>query len=122
MLGIMWDMWRKLPEHGRRVAQFVDLLGCKEEMNDSISNSASSAVSMLRTRTPSSPPMTNSAIYTSLSLLVDFTGFYLESDPCLVCNNPEVSFANLKLSSLKMDTSFTTSTLLVKLSGRHSIF
>ena len=32
----------------------------------------------------------NSAIYTALAQLVDFTGYYLESDPCLVCNNPEV--------------------------------
>lgn len=25
--------------------------------------------------------------------LVDFDGYYLESDPCLVCNNPEVPYA-----------------------------
>ena len=25
--------------------------------------------------------------------LVDFDGYYLERDPCLVCNNPEVPFA-----------------------------
>ena len=24
--------------------------------------------------------------------LVDFDGYYLESDPCLVCNNPEVPY------------------------------
>ena len=52
---------------------------------------------------------------------MDFTGYYLKSDPCLVCNNPEVSFSNLKLSSLKVDTKFTTSTQMVKLSGSHSI-
>ena len=27
-----------------------------------------------------------------LAGLVEFDGFYLESDPCLVCNNPEVPF------------------------------
>ena len=43
---------------------------------------------------------------------MDFTGYYLKSDPCLVCNNPEVSFSNLKL---------TSSTQMVKLSGSHSI-
>lgn len=29
----------------------------------------------------------------TLSGLVEFDGFYLESDPCLVCNNPEVPFS-----------------------------
>lgn len=28
----------------------------------------------------------------TLSGLVEFDGYYLESDPCLVCNNPEVPF------------------------------
>ena len=45
----------------------------------------------------------------------------LESDPCLVCNNPEVSYSSLKLSTLKVDTKYTTSTQIVKLSGSHSI-
>ena len=27
-----------------------------------------------------------------LSGYVEFDGYYLESDPCLVCNNPEVPF------------------------------
>ena len=127
LLGIMWGLWRKLPEHGRRAAQFVDLLGffsvgeCKEGMNEFISNYASSAVAMLRSQNSILSSHANSAIYTSLSQLVDFTGYYLESDPCLVCNNPEVSFSNLKLSSLKVDTKFTTSTQMVKLSGSHSI-
>ena len=47
----------------------------------------------------------NSAIYTSLATTSSPT-------PALsgVCNNPEVSFFNLNLSSLKVDTKFTTST------------
>lgn len=31
--------------------------------------------------------------HSTLSGLVEFDGFYLESDPCLVCNNPEVPFS-----------------------------
>ena len=37
----------------------------------------------------------NCDIINSFSLLqgmVDFDGYYLESDPCLVCNNPEVPY------------------------------
>ncbi len=32
----------------------------------------------------------NAHIYSQLRSLVDFDGFYLESEPCLVCNDPEV--------------------------------
>ena len=67
------------------------------------------------------PSHANSAIYNLLSQLVDFTGFHLESDPFLVFNNPEVSINNMKLSSLKVDTKYTTSTQMVKLKGSHSI-
>ena len=127
LLSILWSLWRRLPEHGRRASQFVDLLGyfsvgeCRAGNEDKISQYAGAAVDMLRTQNKILSSHANSAIYTSLSQLVDFTGYYLESDPCLVCNNPEVSFSNLKLSSLKVDTKFTTSSQMVKLSGSHSI-
>lgn len=90
--------------------------------------------------------------YSTLSGLVEFDGFYLESDPCLVCNNPEVPFSvciaipsliwkkminpthsyhllspppfafkNIKLSSIKVDTRYTTTQQVVKLIGSHTI-
>lgn len=34
----------------------------------------------------------NSHVYSQLLSLVDFEGFYLESEPCLVCNDPEIPF------------------------------
>jgi E3 ubiquitin-protein ligase UBR4 len=56
-----------------------------------------------------------------LSGLVDFDGFYLESDPCLVCNNPEVPYNNSKLSAIKADARFSTTSHMVKLVGSHNI-
>ena len=39
-----------------------------------------------------------------LSGYVEFDGYYLESDPCLVCNNPEVPFqVRLGNKGYKMD-------------------
>ena len=32
----------------------------------------------------------NSHVYSQLQSIVDFDGYYLESEPCLVCNDPEV--------------------------------
>lgn len=107
----------------------------------------------------------------TLSGLVEFDGFFLESDPCLVCNNPEVPLSvsllltsticlyhlchtpiialkckaslnttasvwlcwafplilfwvcpqNIKLSSIKVDTRYTTTQQVVKLIGSHTI-
>ena len=34
----------------------------------------------------------NGHVYSQLQSLVDFEGFYLESEPCLVCSDPEVSY------------------------------
>ena len=100
----------------------MDLLGyfsvseCQAGNKDTIAEYSWAAVEMLRSQNTILGLHANSAIYTCLSQLVVFTGYYLESDPCLVCNNPEVSFTNLKLSSLKMDTMFSTHTQMVKLS------
>lgn len=44
----------------------------------------------------------NATLYSQLSQYVEMEGFYLESEPCLVCNNPEVPFSNIKLSSVKV--------------------
>lgn len=39
-----------------------------------------------------SSSLTLFAVHSALSDMVDFDGYYLESDPCLVCNNPEMPF------------------------------
>jgi hypothetical protein len=108
----------------RRSAQFVDLLGYfsvqenrsaadkTAEASPLMAGYATRAVSMLRIQNRILASHANSAIYTALAQLVDFGGFFLESDPCLVCNNPEVPFATLKLANLKVDTKYTTREVL----------
>lgn len=63
----------------------------------------------------------NANLYVNLAQFVELDGYYLESEPCLVCNNPEVSMATIKLSSIKVDSKFTTTTQIVKLVGSHTI-
>ena len=105
----------------RRSAQFVDLLGYFSVLESRspaalpgrsepplMGDYATRAVAMLRTQNRILASHANSAIYTALAQLVDFGGFFLESDPCLVCNNPEVPFATLKLANMKVDTKYTT--------------
>lgn len=63
----------------------------------------------------------NASLYSQISQFVDLEGYYLESEPCLVCNNPEVQMSTIKLSSIKVDSKFTTTTQIVKLLNSHTI-
>ncbi|XP_074621519.1 E3 ubiquitin-protein ligase UBR4-like isoform X3 [Acropora palmata] len=123
--SMMWKIWPYLPDYGRRAAQFVDLLGyfsikCEssaEELQEYCVKAVQ--VLMIQNNVLSNHP--NSNVYRMLSGYVEFDGYYLESDPCLVCNNPEVPFQSLKLSNVKGDSRFTTTCQLVKLIGSHTI-
>ena len=63
----------------------------------------------------------NSRIYNTLSSLVEFDSYYLESEPCLACSCPEVPYSRMKLDSLKSETKFTDNRILVKCVGSHTI-
>lgn len=63
----------------------------------------------------------NSRIYSTLSGLVDFDGYYLESEPCVACSSPEVPYSRMKLESLKSETKFTDNRIIVKCTGSYTI-
>lgn len=63
----------------------------------------------------------NSRIYNTLSSLVEFDGYYLESEPCVACSSPEVPYSRMKLESLKSETKFTDNRIIVKCSGSYTI-
>ncbi|XP_078094991.1 E3 ubiquitin-protein ligase UBR4 isoform X5 [Mustelus asterias] len=125
LLDLMWSIWPELPAYGRKAAQFVDLLGYfslkTPQTEKKLKEYSHKAVEILRTQNHILTNHPNSNIYNMLSGLVEFDGYYLESDPCLVCNNPEVPFTNIKLSSIKVDTRYTTTQQVVKLIGSHTI-
>ncbi|KAK7374677.1 hypothetical protein VNO80_08114 [Phaseolus coccineus] len=63
----------------------------------------------------------NSRIYNTLSGLVEFDGYYLESEPCVACSTPEVPYSKMKLESLKSETKFTDNRIIVKCTGSYTI-
>ncbi|XWS47517.1 hypothetical protein CRYUN_Cryun14cG0159200 [Craigia yunnanensis] len=63
----------------------------------------------------------NSCIYNTLSGLVEFDGYYLESEPCVACSSPEVPYSRMKLESLKSETKFTDNRIIVKCTGSYRI-
>lgn len=60
------------------------------------------AVNVLHTQNQLLSHHPNASLYTNLAQYVELDGFYLESEPCLVCNNPEVPFSTIKLSTIKV--------------------
>ncbi|KAF8389895.1 hypothetical protein HHK36_024413 [Tetracentron sinense] len=63
----------------------------------------------------------NSCIYNTLSGLVEFDGYYLESEPCVSCSCPEVPYSRMKLESLKSETKFTDNRIIAKCTGSYTI-
>lgn len=125
LLDLMWQLWPQLPAYGRKAAQFVDLLGyfslithqsCKK-----MSDYMEQAVGVLRAQNQLLARHPNASLYACLTQYVELDGYFLESEPCLVCNNPEVPLTNIKLSAIKIDSKFTTTTQIVKLVGSHTI-
>lgn len=129
MLELLWQLWPLLSSYGKKAAQFVDLLGYfsykfieKPEAEASyLPAYVERAVSVLRAQNEMLSNHPNANLYAHMGQFIELDGFYLESEPCLVCNNPEVPFTTMKLSSLKVDSKFTTTTQIVKLFSSHTI-
>ena len=134
-LSLFWQLWPSIACYGKRASQFVDLLGyftlSISKLHQSSSSTrlqtnkersyADSAIGLLRYQNQVLARHPNSNIYNSLQSLLDLNGYYLETEPCLVCNNPEVDFVAVKLSAMKLDSRFTINTQIVKLNGAHTI-
>lgn len=132
LLDLLWRLWPLLPMYGRKAAQFVDLLGYfslktvrnipkKAQQPQQHLYMEQAAVAVLHAQNELLSRHPNANLYANLAQFVELDGYYLESEPCLVCNNPEVPMATIKLSSIKMDSKFTTTTQIVKLVGSHTI-
>ena len=63
----------------------------------------------------------NSSLYQALASVLEFEGYYLENEPCLVCNDPEVPFSRCKIEHLKSEMKFTDSTQLVKFQDSYTV-
>ncbi|KAH8263174.1 hypothetical protein KR044_005513 [Drosophila immigrans] len=125
LLTIFWNLWPLVPSYGRRTAQFVDLLGyltlSTRTITERLPEFVSRAVDVLRQQNELLCKHPNAPIYTTLESILQVNGYYLESEPCLVCNNPEVPMANIKLPSVKSDSKYTTTTMIYKLVQCHTI-
>jgi hypothetical protein len=57
----------------------------------------------------------NAALYRSLANVLEFDGYYLESEPCSVCSDPETPFSVVPLTKLAVESKYTSTTHVVRL-------
>lgn len=126
LIWVLWSLWNNLPKYGRKASQFVDLVGfitlkCPEHEADHEKTFCQEVLNVLKQQNQLLILHPNAHIYSSIQGLVDLDSFYLENEPCSVCNSPEVPYNTVKLNSIKVDSRFTTTTQIIKLIGSHTI-
>ena len=84
-----------MPSYGQKASQFIYLLcRCSESFSsDHILESGYilKLVGLLKKLNKQLLSHPNSHVYQMLFNFIECDGFYLENEPCLVCNNPEVN-------------------------------
>lgn len=125
LMDVLFNLWPLIPYYGKRTPQFVDLIGFftlnTKSLIHLLPEKVSKAVKLLREQNEFVAKHPSASLYTSLGQVLELDGFYLESEPCLVCNSVDQSFNIIKLTSIKMDSKFTTNSNIIKLLNSHII-
>eukprot|EP00727_Mastigamoeba_balamuthi_P002214 m51a1_g11990 putative auxin transport protein big-like (3533) ;mRNA; f:886903-898969 len=127
LFGTLWnDLVSCAPSRGKNAAELVELIEVAladrpEEAAGGAGGIEQRVVELLRKQNEAVERHPNAFIYQTLSGVLEVEGHYLEAQPCLVCHNPDVPFAILKLSAVKSEIKFTDRAMFVKLNGAYVI-
>ncbi|MQL86782.1 hypothetical protein Taro_019315, partial [Colocasia esculenta] len=136
LLTALLQKVKNLPMYGQNIVEYTELLtsllgkvpdvnGKQHEMeliNQSLTpDVVNNIFETLHSQNELLANHPNSRIYSTLSGLVEFDGYYLESEPCVACSCPEVPYSRMKLESLKSETKFTDNRIIVKCTGSYTI-
>ncbi|CAN6173744.1 unnamed protein product [Urochloa humidicola] len=136
MLTILLQKVIHLPMYGQNIVEYTDLMTCllgkvsdsSAKQNDSelVSKCLTPEViscifDTLHSQNELLANHPNSRIYNTLSCLVEFDGYYLESEPCVTCSCPDVPYSRMKLETLKSETKFTDNRIIIKCTGSFTI-
>ncbi|WVZ63924.1 hypothetical protein U9M48_013516 [Paspalum notatum var. saurae] len=136
MVTILLHKVIHLPMYGQNIVEYTDLMTCLlGKVNDSSANQNDSELvnkcltpevincifDTLHSQNELLANHPNSRIYNMLSCLVEFDGYYLESEPCVTCSCPDVPYSRMKLEALKSETKFTDNRIIIKCTGSFTI-
>ncbi|KAF2077723.1 hypothetical protein CYY_000970 [Polysphondylium violaceum] len=122
---MFWSKLETIVSYGKNANEFMELLTYfineidPQAWKDQYEEFSYTFVNSFKSQNKTILNHPNSQIYNSLSYILDFDGYYLEAEPCLVCNNPEVPYNTFRLDILKQEVKYTESAQLVKF---HSVF
>ncbi|KAJ3693241.1 hypothetical protein LUZ60_008721 [Juncus effusus] len=141
MLKELLNKVRFLPMYGQNIVEYTDLMAWllgkgagtgtntgtssnksqekeKEIVTNCLTNEVVSSIyETLHNQNELLANHPNSRIYNTLSSLVEFDGYYLESEPCVSCSCPDVPYTRMKLETLKSETKYTDNRIIVKCTG-----
>ncbi|KAK8459521.1 hypothetical protein SEVIR_2G160200v4 [Setaria viridis] len=136
MLTILLQKVTHLPMYGQNIVEYTDLMiSLLGKVNDSSAKQNDSELvnkclapeviscifDTLHSQNELLANHPNSRIYNTLSCLVEFDGYYLESEPCVTCSCPDVPYSRMKLETLKSETKFTDNRIIIKCTGSFTI-
>lgn len=123
------------PNYGRNIEEFVELLSTIWNKNVAASTKTQQPlaeskawadfinlmVETFRSQNELLGNHPNSHIYSTLQNLVEFEGYYLDSQPCLICNDPEQTWYWVRLDGLQAEKKSTDSTQMTRFTGSYAI-
>lgn len=127
IFDLLINLWSIISHYGLKSFQYIDLLGyiiIKNKDDKRTNDFLPKLEAMLKTENQLLLNHPNVSIYRRLSTIIDIeqnNGYYFEAEPCLVCNNPDIPYQQVKLQTIKLDQRYTTQSHIIKLIQAYSI-
>jgi len=132
IVSCMCKLFPASPQYGQRASEFISLFtwvlsvdggNCvaDQSLRDLLPGTSSTIMKTVKLQNELLGSHPNGRLYKWLRALVDFDGYYLESEPCLTCSNPEESYSPIKLDSMKSEAKFTDKRIIVRCSDTFSL-
>lgn len=108
--------------YGRKSEECLLLFGSISQKSDSVAEQISKPIfEILKSQNKLFINHPNAFIYETLRNYVEFSGYYLESEPCLVCNDPDTPFTKMRMSDIQSETKFEHSSQYIKFQETYTI-
>jgi hypothetical protein len=112
-----------LPRYGRAASDFQQLLSfllrrradVARPGGDDEAAACNALLDTLRDVNRRVAQHANAALYRSLSMVLELDGYFLESEPCRVCSEPNAPFVLTPITELTAENKYTSSTHIVRL-------
>lgn len=127
IIKVILPLMEKIPSLGGRAKDLLSLIlsisgdMSNPELSSSLALMCSCLSRLLLQQIGVIAQHPNACIYQKLHRLYEVDGFYLESEPCLTCNQHDTPLAMHKVEALKAEIRFTDSAQLIRMINAQTI-